>query len=160
MTGRILSGCEALELCGGMLNDDTYAHLPVRTNGCTLLLLFNADHCPLLTDGYVIRFGLSTAHDGSTNQQREAILYLHIVLLKNIHVTRAGLFKVSLSFNVGKLRGYVSRYKIPFNSLEVLKLFWGSSVSECLRLDDTNLRALSQAGMSFGIRINPFVIFK
>lgn len=47
--------------------------------------------------------------------------------------------------------------RIPFNSLEILKLFLGSFDSECL--DEINLRVLSQVEMSSCFRqlINPFL---
>lgn len=47
--------------------------------------------------------------------------------------------------------------RIPINTLEILNLFMGSFDSECLPLADRNFRILSQAGMSFGQRINPFL---
>lgn len=44
--------------------------------------------------------------------------------------------------------------RIPFYSLGILNVFLGSFDSERLPLDDINLGVLSQAGMSFGQRIN------
>lgn len=94
-----------------MLPDDTYAHfLGLKTNYCIkshlAVFFLNARRCHLLIDGCVILLGLSTADNGRDRSAKGSnTIFTQSFIEKNIHVTRAGLFKVSLlSFNVGKLQ--------------------------------------------------------
>lgn len=74
---------------------------------------------------------------GATNQQKEAILYLHIVLLKKHRGDKSGAIQSVSSFiQCRQIAGYTWQLiRYPLNSSEIINLILGSFDSECLPLD-------------------------